>query len=31
VYADGHVVLVWIDPASGRSLPLPPAVRRACS
>lgn len=31
MYADGHVVLVWIDPASGRSLPLPPAVRRACS
>ncbi|WP_386066718.1 acyl-CoA thioesterase [Tahibacter sp. UC22_41] len=30
VYADGHVVLVWIDPASGRSLPLPPAIRRAC-
>ncbi len=30
LYADGHVVLVWIDPGSGRSLPLPPAVRRAC-
>ncbi|MBN8740343.1 MAG: thioesterase [Lysobacterales bacterium 69-70] len=31
LYADGHVVLVWIAPDSGRSLPLPPAVRRACS
>jgi len=31
LYADGHVVLVWIAPDSGRSLPLPPALRRACS
>lgn len=30
VYADGDVVMVWIDPASGRSVPLPPAIRAAC-
>lgn len=30
VYADGEVVMVWIDPASGRSVPLPPAIRAAC-
>ncbi|MBA8883894.1 acyl-CoA thioesterase [Dokdonella fugitiva] len=30
VYADGEVVMVWIDPASGRSVPLPPAIRSAC-
>jgi len=29
LYADGHVVLVWIDPATGRSAPLPEAVRVA--
>jgi acyl-CoA thioester hydrolase len=29
LYADGHVVLVWIDPATGRSAPLPEAVRMA--
>jgi len=30
VYADGEVVMVWIDPANGRSVPLPPAIRAAC-
>ena len=30
IYADGEVVMVWIDPASGRSVPLPPAIRAAC-
>ncbi|MDR2012117.1 MAG: acyl-CoA thioesterase [Rhodanobacter sp.] len=30
VYADGEVVMVWIDPASGRSVPLPPAIHAAC-
>lgn len=30
VYADGEVVMVWIDPSSGRSVPLPPAIRTAC-
>ena len=28
LYADGHVVIVWIDRANGRPTPLPPAVRR---
>ena len=31
LYADGHVVMVWIDRASGRPTPLPDAVRRAAS
>lgn len=30
LHAEGHVVLVWIDPRSGRPVPLPPAVRAAC-
>ena len=30
VYADGDSVLVWIDPASGKSISLPPAVLDAC-
>ena len=29
VYADGSSVLVWIDPGSGRSIPLPASVRAA--
>lgn len=28
---DGHVVTVWIDPRSGRSVQLPDAVRQACA
>lgn len=31
LYADGDVVMVWIDPASGRPVPLPDAIRQACS
>lgn len=31
LYSDGHVVLVWIDAASGRSAALPAVVRQACS
>ena len=31
LYSDGNVVLVWTDPASGRSVPLPEAVRSACA
>ena len=31
VYADGEVVMVWIDPATGRSVPLPAAIRNACA
>lgn len=27
VYADGETVMVWIDPASGRSIAMPNAVR----
>jgi acyl-CoA thioester hydrolase len=30
VYADGNVVMVWIDPATGASVPLPSAIRNAC-
>ncbi len=29
VYSDGHVVMVWISRRSGRSVPLPEAVRAA--
>ena len=29
LYADGHVVMVWIDRASGRPIPLPEIVRDA--
>lgn len=31
LYCDGEVVMVWVDPASGRSVPLPPAIRDACA
>ncbi len=31
VYADGNVVMVWVDPASGASVPLPAAIRTACA
>ncbi|MEJ7745249.1 MAG: thioesterase family protein [Luteimonas sp.] len=29
LYADGHVVMVWIDRASGRPIPLPDFMRKA--
>lgn len=29
LYADGYVVMVWIDRANGRPIPLPDGVRRA--
>lgn len=29
VYADGNVVMVWVDPANGASVPLPEAIRDA--
>ena len=29
LYADGHVVMVWIDRAGGRPVPLPEVVRDA--
>jgi acyl-CoA thioester hydrolase len=31
VHADGSSVLVWVDPASGRSVPLPALVRAAAT
>jgi acyl-CoA thioester hydrolase len=31
LYSDASVVMVWIDPASGRPVPLPAAVRAACA
>lgn len=30
LYCDGHVVMVWMNPAAGRSAPLPDAIRAAC-
>ncbi len=30
LYADGEMVMVWIDPAAGSSVPLPAAIRSAC-
>lgn len=30
LYCDGRVVLVWMDPASNQSVPLPAAIRAAC-
>jgi acyl-CoA thioester hydrolase len=29
LYSDGRVVLVWMDPASGKPVPLPTAIRTA--
>ncbi len=29
LYCDGHVVLVWMDPATGKPVPLPAAIRDA--
>jgi acyl-CoA thioester hydrolase len=29
LYCDGHVVMVWMDPASGKPVPLPEAIRAA--
>ncbi|WP_340650121.1 thioesterase family protein [Pseudoxanthomonas winnipegensis] len=29
LYSDGHVVVVWIDTATGKSAPIPEAVRQA--
>jgi len=31
VYSDGHTVLVWVNPADGKSVALPEAVREACA
>lgn len=29
LYCDGHVVMVWMSPVSGRAMPLPEAIRRS--
>ena len=29
LYSDGHVVMVWMDPATGKPVPLPAAIRAA--
>lgn len=29
LYCDGHVVMVWMDPANGKPVPLPEAIRDA--
>ncbi len=31
LYSDGSVVMVWIDTRTGKSVPLPEAVRAACA
>ena len=31
LYADGNSVMVWIERASGRPVPLPGAIRAACA
>ena len=31
LYCDGHVVMVWMDPATGKSVALPQALRDAAS
>ena len=30
LYSDGESVMVWVDPATGKPVPLPAAVRDAC-
>jgi acyl-CoA thioester hydrolase len=29
LYCDGHVVMVWVNPATGKAMPLPPTIRAA--
>jgi acyl-CoA thioester hydrolase len=29
LYCDGNVVMVWMDPATGKPVPLPEAIRAA--
>jgi acyl-CoA thioester hydrolase len=29
VYCDGHVVMVWMNPATGKPVPLPATIRKA--
>ncbi|MCE5232199.1 MAG: thioesterase family protein [Mizugakiibacter sp.] len=30
LYSDGRVVMVWVDPETGKPVPLPAAIRTAC-
>jgi acyl-CoA thioester hydrolase len=30
LYSDGHSVMVWVDPATGKPVPLPQVIRNAC-
>jgi acyl-CoA thioester hydrolase len=31
LYCDGHVVIVWMNPATGKPVPLPAAIRAAAT
>ncbi|HJU08549.1 MAG TPA: hypothetical protein VJ727_08735 [Rhodanobacteraceae bacterium] len=31
VYADGNIVMVWVDPTNGAAVSLPDALRAACA
>jgi acyl-CoA thioester hydrolase len=31
LYCDGHVVMVWMDPATGKSVPLPQPIKDAAA
>jgi len=31
LYSDGQSVMVWIDPGTGKPVPLPDVIRRACA
>lgn len=31
LYCDGHVVMVWMNPATGKAVPLPEAIRTAAA
>jgi len=31
LYSEGHVVMVWMNPATGKTVPLPATIREAAS
>jgi acyl-CoA thioester hydrolase len=31
LYSDGQSVMVWVDPATGKPVPLPDVIRKACT
>ncbi|WP_308427770.1 acyl-CoA thioesterase [Rhodanobacter panaciterrae] len=31
LYSDGHVVMVWMNPATGKPVPLPATIRAAAA